>query len=184
MRSVLSENPEEGNEVPKVSEEDAKLHEELAGLERKHTRTFDPGMSAMVIAIAVVVILAVAIVPYASGVSGWQVVFGHPLAARVAGVAPRVFLTAAMIVGCLGSAISLLLRRYTFALVLSVLTDMTALSGVISIWSQQTTASHQPGQGPGIGMIVTLLAIIVLAFAWSGIVWQKPQDLIDHQANQ
>ena len=39
------------------------------------------------------------------------------------------------------------------------------------MWSRQTAPAHHPG--PGIGLIIAWLAVIVLAFNWARAVWAR-----------
>jgi hypothetical protein len=39
------------------------------------------------------------------------------------------------------------------------------------VWSRQTAPAHHPG--PGIGLIIAWLAVIVLAFNWARAVWAR-----------
>jgi hypothetical protein len=156
-------------------------HDPIAGLRaeidevgKRSERRFDPGVRAVWIAVAVLVLLIAATLPWVQSTSGWEVLFGAPVAAKVAGLAPRVFLAIAVFFGVFGSTIGLLVRRYPMAWICELGADLSILFGVLSIWSQQTTSSHAAGPGPGPGLILAMADMVVMAFLWAGIVWKKP----------
>lgn len=155
-------------------------HDPIAGLRaeidevgQRSERRFDPGARAMWISVAVLVLLIAATLPWVQSTSGWEVLFGAPVAAKVAGLAPRVFLAIAVFFGVFGSAVALLVRRYPMAWFCELGADVSVLFGVLSIWSQQTTSSHAAGPGPSAGLILAVIDMIVLAFLWASIVWKK-----------
>ena len=42
--------------------------------------------------------------------------------------------------------------------------------GMLAVWSRQTAAGHP---GPGIGLILGWLAVILLTFHWARVVWSR-----------
>lgn len=152
------------------------LREQIEEVGRRTERTFEPGLRAVLIAVAVLALLLSAALPWVAATSGWEVLLGASTGERVAGVAPRLFLIVALTFGVLGSFAGLTIRRYGAAWVCSLGSDVSVLLGALSIWSQQTTGSHHPGPGPGPGLILALVAVLALAVLWSGIAWHKPPD--------
>ncbi|MGH3630420.1 MAG: Rv2732c family membrane protein, partial [Sciscionella sp.] len=148
--------------------------EQIDEVGRRSEHRFDPGMRAVLIAAAILVLLVAATLPFTGDLIGWQVLFGHAAEPKVGGIAPRVFLIVATLFGVLGSVMALAIRRYGAAWICSLGADLSVLFGGLSIWSQQTSASHQPGPGPGPGLILALLAMVALAILWGGIAWRKP----------
>jgi hypothetical protein len=165
---------EREHRVPSEDTTMAVLGEQIDAVGRGVERKFDPGARAMVAAVAVLVLLGAAALPWVGSVPGWEVLLGQSEASKVAGIAPRVFLTIALAFGVLGSVTALGMRRYGAAWVTSLGCDLAVLFGALSIWSQQTSSSHHPGPGPGIGMILAELAMVVLAGVWAGITWKRP----------
>jgi hypothetical protein len=55
--------------------------------------------------------------------------------------------------------------------------------GLVSIWSQQTTTSHQAGPGPGAGLIVSVLVMVVLVITWARVVWSRPGGVFSHRTD-
>ena len=48
---------------------------------------------------------------------------------------------------------------------------MASFTGMLAVWSRQTAPAHHPG--PGIGLIIAWIAVIVLAFNWARAVWAR-----------
>jgi hypothetical protein len=162
------------NRTPPEDTTLAALGEQIDAVGRGVERTFDPGVRALVAAVAVLVLLGAAALPWVGSAAGWQVLIGQSQATKVAGIAPRAFLVIALVFGVVGSMAALAIRRYGAAWVTSLGCDLAVLFGALSIWSQQTSSSHHPGPGPGIGIIVAELAMLVLAGVWAGITWKRP----------
>jgi hypothetical protein len=120
----------------------------------------DFGAGAIVAAVAVLVLLLAAVLPWTGlGASGWEVVLGRP---GVTGL-PRLFGTLAVVFGVVGTAVTLLTARWPAVFVTAAGCAITSVTGLWAIWSQNTSA----GTGPGVGLWLALLAMIVLAFRWA-----------------
>ena len=48
----------------------------------------------------------------------------------------------------------------------------SSVNGLWAIWSRQTAPVGTPG--PGVGLILTLLAMILLSFLWVRLAWTRP----------
>jgi hypothetical protein len=124
------------------------------------SRRVDLGPGALVAAVAVLVLLLAAVLTWTGlGASGWQVVLGEPGVT----VLPRLFGTLAVVFGVLGTAVCLLTGRWAAVFVTSAGCAVTTVTGLWAIWSQNTAA----GDGPGPGLWLALLAMIVLTVRWS-----------------
>jgi hypothetical protein len=131
-----------------------------ADASRAGTRV-DLGPGALVAAVAVLVLLLAAVLPWTGlGASGWEVVLGEP---GVTGL-PRLFGTLAVVFGVIGSAACLTTRRWPAVFVTAAGCTITSVTGLWAVWSQNTSA----GDGPGVGLFLALLAMIVLAGRWAG----------------
>ncbi|GLZ45194.1 hypothetical protein Acsp06_13790 [Actinomycetospora sp. NBRC 106375] len=120
----------------------------------------DFGPGALVAAVAVLVLLLAAVLPWTGlGASGWEVVLGRP---GVTGL-PRLFGTLAVVFGVVGTAVTLSTRRWPAVFVTAAGCTITSVTGLWAIWSQNTSA----GVGPGVGLWLALLAMIVLAGRWA-----------------
>jgi hypothetical protein len=155
-------------------EEIAGLRAEIDQVERRVLRQFDSGTGAMVIALAVLVLLLAAVLPWVGGTSGWQVLLGQAAPGARVGLLPRIFAVVAFGVGVLASALALVTRRWWLAWVCALGGWLSVVTGVLAIWTQQTTRSHTPGPGPGSGLVLAVLAALVLAIQWFRIAWSRP----------
>ena len=82
-----------------------------------------------------------------------DMIIGHELGHIRAGhLRGRWLLMPASFVPFLGSALSLGLRRWAVAWLATLGCGLFTVLGLVSIWSQQTTTSHQAGPGPGAGL--------------------------------
>ena len=139
------------------------FRDELRQVEHRVASRIDPGMRAVRIAVAVLVVLVTSVLPWVGDAVGWQVLFG---AAKV-GLLPVLFAAFLLGVGVLGSGLTLALRNWTLAWVCAVGGCATAVLGMLSIWTQQTGKSNKvPGPGPGFGLVIAELAAIALAVMW------------------
>jgi hypothetical protein len=149
----------------------ADLRTQVDDVERGLLRRIDPGMKAMVIAVAVLVLIVAAILPWVDGVAGYDVVFGQN---QKVDIVPRVFAIGVFVFGLVGSVLSLGLRRWAVGWVTTLGCGASTVLGLLSVWSQQTSTSHAPGPGPGIGLILSVLAMLVLVVSWARTVWSRP----------
>jgi hypothetical protein len=126
----------------------------------------DFGPGALVAAVAVLVLLLAAVLPWTGlGASGWEVVLGRP---GVTGL-PRLFGTFAVLFGVVGTAVALLTGRWAAVFVTAAGCAVTSVTGLWAVWSQNTSA----GDGPGAGLYLALLAMIVLAARWAGYAFSR-----------
>jgi hypothetical protein len=139
----------------------AALEAELAEAERRVVRRVDPGAVALPVAVAVLVVLVGLMLPWTAGVAGWQVLAG----VANLGALPQLFTFTAMGFGVLGSAVGLASRQWAVAFVCAVGCGFSVINGVWAIWSRQVNVP-QGGTGPGIGLVLAVLAMVVLAACW------------------
>lgn len=141
---------------------DRGLEAELAGIARNIERRTDPGPTALTVAVAVLVLLGTLALPYTGPVLGWEVLAGL---APDLGVLPRLFTFTAVGFGVVGSALALATRWWALAWVCAVGCGFTVVDGVWAIWSRQTVVLDG-GTGPGFGLVLAVLAVLVLAASW------------------
>ncbi|MEU5692706.1 hypothetical protein [Actinosynnema sp. NPDC020468] len=151
-----------------MSDEFSGLRREIDEVARSAARRFDPGAGALLIAVAVLVVLVSYLLPWVGPDNGLNVLLG------TAPLMPKVFSCAALVSGVLLPALTLALRRWALAWTCALTAFATAFTGVLSIWTTQTTTSHHPGPGPGAGLIVAVLAIAVLLVKWLKIAASRP----------
>jgi hypothetical protein len=67
--------------------------------------------------------------------------------------------------------LALLTRRWALAWVALAGSAVASAAGLLAVWSRQTVAAGHPG--PGVGLFVAWLAIILLTFHWARVVWSR-----------
>jgi hypothetical protein len=122
-------------------------------------RRVDPGPTAMAVSVAMLVLLAGLVLPWTAATQGWEVLAGT----ADAGFLPRLFAFTSLGFGLVTSALALATRSWALSWVSAVGCGFSVVDGVWAIWSRQTAAE---GGGPGIGLVVAVLAVLVLAVSW------------------
>jgi len=158
----------------------AQLREQIDEVERRALQRIDPGIRAMVIAVCALVLIIAAILPWVTGISGWQVVSGAASPLVGINVLPKVFGIGVYVFGLLGSAIALGTRRWSLAWLCTLGCGFFTVFGLVSIWSQESSPSHQPGPGPGIGLDLALITMLVLTITWARVVWSRPGGVFEN----
>ncbi|APB00131.1 tRNA-2-methylthio-N(6)-dimethylallyladenosine synthase [Nocardia seriolae] len=187
------ENPEEqaaqaepvSDRAPEANEESMKAAEnsqdfeqfrsDLEAVERKIAGEIDPGVRAMVVAGSVFVLLASLVLPHAGKTRGFDVLLYDTVAqADHIGLPSRLFVWFVVVFGIGFSVLALITRRWLLAWIAVAGSAIGSVFGVLSIWHRQTPGlGNYHGAGPGIGLIVATIAIIVLTFHWVRVVWAR-----------
>ena len=145
---------------------------DIEAAERRIAREIEPGARALVVAILVFVLLASFILPHTGGVRGWDVLFStHGSGAAAVALPSRVFGWLALVFGVGFSMLALLTRRWALAWVALAGCAVASAAGLLAVWSRQTVAAGHPG--PGVGLIVAWITIILLTFHWARVVWSR-----------
>lgn len=145
---------------------------EIEAAERRVAREIEPGVRALVVAILVFVLLASFILPHTGNVRGWDVLFSsHGSGAAAVALPSRVFAWLALVFGVGFSMLALMTRRWALAWVALAGSAMASGTGLLAVWSRQTVAAGHPG--PGIGLLVAWITVILLTFHWARVVWQR-----------
>ena len=139
----------------------ASLEAELAEVERSVVRRVDPGATALPVAVAVLLLVGALMLPWSGGVPGWQVLAG----VGNLGALPRLFTFTSIGFGLLGSAVALATRLWAASFVCAVGSGFSVVNGVWAIWSRQVNVPHG-GSGPGIGLVLAVLAMVALTACW------------------
>ncbi len=148
------------------------LRAEIEAAERRIAREIDPGPRGFVVAILVFVLLGSFILPHTGGVRGWDVLFGtHGAGAAALALPSRVFTWLALVFGVGFSMLALMTRRWALAWVALAGTSIASVAGLLAIWTRQTVAAGHPG--PGVGLIVAWITIMLLTFHWARVVWSR-----------
>jgi hypothetical protein len=148
------------------------LRAEIESAERRIAGEIDPGPRGFVVAILIFVLLGSFILPHTGGVRGWDVLFGtHGAGAAALALPSRVFTWLALVFGVGFSMLALMTRRWALAWVALAGTSISSVAGLLAIWTRQTVAAGHPG--PGVGLIVAWITIILLTFHWARVVWSR-----------
>ncbi len=140
----------------------AGLRAEIDAVERSALRQVDPGGRAVVISVAIMVLLLAVTLPWVGQASGWDVLSGAANPVDRVGLLPRMFGGVALGLGVGLSVLALVTRRWGLVWASALGCTYCVLDGVWAIWSRQTV--HGPG--PGIGLVLAVLALAVLAVQW------------------
>jgi hypothetical protein len=145
---------------------------DIEAAERRVAREIDPGARALVIAIGVFVLLLSFVLPHTGDARGLDVLTGSEAAIRNGITLPsRVFTWLALVFGVGFSMLALLTRRWALAWIALAGSTVTSLLGLLAVWSRQTAPDAYPG--PGIGLVVAWLAVIVVTVNWARAVWAR-----------
>lgn len=145
---------------------------DIEAAERRVAGEIDPGGRGLVVAICVFVLLASFLLPHTGAVRGWDVLSATNGADAAQVTLPsRLFMWLALVFGVGFSMLALLTRRWAVAWVALAGSAVASAAGLLAVWSRQTVAQGQPG--PGIGLILAWLTLIVLTFHWARVVWSR-----------
>ena len=148
------------------------FRDDIEAAERRIAREIDPGARALVVAVLVFVLIGSFILPHTGSVRGWDVLFAtHGSGAAAVALPSRVFAWLALVFGIGFSMLALLTRRWALAWVALAGSAVASAAGLLAVWSRQTVASGHPG--PGVGLVVAWIAIILLTFHWGRVVWSR-----------
>ena len=146
--------------------------DDIEDAERRVAREIDPGARALVVAILVFVLLITFVLPHTGSARGLDVLVGDDAAIREAIALPSRVFTWLVLVFSIGfSILALLTRRWGLAWLALAGSAIACPIGMLAVWSRQTVAEPHPG--PGIGLIVAWIAVIVLSFHWARVVWSR-----------
>ncbi|MCZ8381665.1 hypothetical protein O6P37_22600 [Mycobacterium sp. CPCC 205372] len=145
---------------------------DIEDVERRMAREFEPGSRALVVAVLVFVVLLSLILPHTGGAKGFDVLVGADTAVSEGVSLPsRVFTWLALVFSVGFSMLALLTRRWAVAWVALAGSAVACPIGMLAVWSRQTAAEQYPG--PGIGLVIGWIAVIVLTFHWARVVWSR-----------
>jgi hypothetical protein len=149
-----------------------KFKGDIEAAERRVAGEIDPGARAFVIAIAVFVLLASFLLPHTGAARGLDVISYSETAIREGITLPsRVFTWLALVFGVGFSMLALLTRRWALAWIALAGSTVSSLLGLLAVWSRQTAPEQYPG--PGIGLILAWLAVVVVTYHWARAVWAR-----------
>ncbi|WP_231855958.1 hypothetical protein [Nocardia cyriacigeorgica] len=173
------EDAAEGNEdsVSSVEQTDEfeQFRDDLDAVERRIAGEIDPGVRAMVVAVAVFALLVSLVLSHAGAARGFDVLLGSEVAATEhIGLPSRIFVWFVVVFGIGFSLLALMTRRWVLAWIAVAGSAIASAFGVFSIWHRQTPGlNNYIGAGPGIGLVIGTLAAVVLTFHWVRVVWSR-----------
>lgn len=142
---------------------------DIEAAEWRVAREIDPGARALAIAIFVFVLLATLVLPHTGGARGLDVLVGSDAAISNGIALPsRVFAWFTLVFGVGFSMLALATRRWALAWIALAGSTVSSFLGLLAVWSRQTAAEPYPG--PGIGLVLAWLAVIMLAYTWARVV--------------
>ncbi|KAA0116041.1 hypothetical protein [Mycolicibacterium sp. P9-22] len=145
---------------------------DIEAAERRVASEIDPGARALVVAILVFVVLVSFLLPHTGASRGIDVLIASDTAvADGLSLPSRVFVWLALVFSIVFSVLALLTRRWTLAWIALAGTTVACPAGMLAVWSRQTAGEGLPG--PGIGLIIGWLAVLLLAFHWARVVWSR-----------
>ena len=145
---------------------------DIEDAERRVAREIDPGARALVVAILVFVIFTSFVLPHTGGARGLDVLVGDDAAIRAAVALPsRVFVWLILVFSVGFSILALMTRRWALAWIALAGSAVACPIGMLAVWSRQTVADPHPG--PGWGLILAWIAVILLSFHWARVVWSR-----------
>jgi hypothetical protein len=124
----------------------------------------DPGLRAVAVAAMVLVLLLLLALPHTGPVSGWEVLAGDGNPEHSITMMSRLFVWSTLLAAAGASALALLARRWILVLAAAAGTTLTAVLGVLAVWSRQTLGADQPGGGVGLGLALAVPASAALAY--------------------
>jgi hypothetical protein len=99
--------------------------------------------------------------PWTGSVQGWEILAGlAPL-----GLLPPLFAGTSLAFGLVCSALALATRWFGLAWLAAVGCGISVVTGIWAIWSRQI-AVPAGAPGPGLGLVLAELAVLVLAVSW------------------
>lgn len=145
----------------RVPEELAGYESELAEVERRVERRIDPGNTAVVVALGALLLGVAYLLTWTGSARGWEILIGE----QSYGLLPRLFAVTAVAFGLLGSMLALATRWWALAWLCALGCGFSIVDGIWAIWSRQVTVPIG-GSGPGVGLVLGVLAVAVLTVCW------------------
>ncbi|WP_238403612.1 Rv2732c family membrane protein [Gordonia desulfuricans] len=154
----------------------AGYEKDLRRAERKVAGEIDPGARGIVVAVAVLVAMVSLVLPHTGSANGLDVLTMSPdaITERVA-ITSRVFVWLVVVFGIGFSMLALLTRRWVLAWIALCGCAIACVAGMLAWWTRNTpgVGGVEPPSGVGVGLILGWIAVFVLTFHWSRVVWAR-----------
>lgn len=161
-------NEEKTDEVSEEGPRYDALAADVNAAVSKAVKTVEFGTRGFRIAVTVFVLIIGLLLPWVDGEVGLQVLLGGEEAI------PRLFSATAIGFGVIASTLALVTRRWWLTWVCAVGGWFSFVDGLLAIWSQQSSSiSGAVGNGPGLGLIISAVAVTVLAAQWMRVAWSR-----------
>lgn len=145
---------------------------DIEAAERRVAGEIDPGGRGLVVAICVFVLVGSFLLPHTGSVRGWDVLFpGNGTDETLVTLPSQLFMWLALVFGVGFSLLALTTRRWTVAWIALAGSGVASAAGLLAVWSRQTAVHGSPG--PGIGLILGWITVVVLTFHWARVVWSR-----------
>ncbi|AUS77841.1 hypothetical protein C1701_05085 [Actinoalloteichus sp. AHMU CJ021] len=162
----MSESSPTDQESPEV----AALRTEIDEAGHRARRSFEPGHRAAVIGAGMLLLVLGVVLPWAGDSNGIDVLLSRVPPELGVGILPQVFAVTVLLFGLVVSGVALAVRRWGLAWLSLIGCGHSIFEGMLAIWTRQTA----PGApGPGIGLLITVLAIFVITLQWVKIAWSR-----------
>ncbi|WP_438803418.1 Rv2732c family membrane protein [Nocardia brevicatena] len=158
-----------------TTDEFEQFRDDIDAVERRIAGEIDPGARALVVAVAVFVLLVSLVLPHSGSARGFDVLLGSTATATEhIGLPSRIFVWFVVVFGIGFSLLALMTRRWVLAWMAVAGSAIAGAFGVFSIWHRQTPGlGNYVGSGPGVGLVLGTLAVMVLTFHWVRVVWSR-----------
>lgn len=154
-----------------ASESPELTNEQYAAAEKRASQIVDihpyRGLLWPVLALYAVALL----VPYSGSIRGWQVIFRS--GATEVGIAETVFALFSALAALVGVGLLLATKRTVVANITYLLAGIALLTSVLSLWMRIQSAQNSGTSGPGVGHFIEIIAIIILVYTLSRIVFSR-----------
>lgn len=150
--------------------------------EKRIDAEIDPGFRAVVVAVLVLLLLLSFALPHTGGANGFDVLFGNDAAQDESIALPsRIFVLFVTVFAVVMSVLALVTRVWALAWVALAGCAIGSVYGMFAIWTRQTLPADAPGSGPGLGLVIGWLLLLVLTFHWLKAVWSKTTAQLEAQ---
>ncbi|KQU34742.1 MULTISPECIES: Rv2732c family membrane protein [unclassified Rhodococcus (in: high G+C Gram-positive bacteria)] len=145
-----------------------------AAAEKRISGRIDPGVRAVVVAVVVLLLLLSFALPHTGSANAWDVlVHDEDAVAESVALPSRIFVWLTLVFAVGFSALALVTQRWALAWVALYGSGVATVLGILAIWSRQTVPVGLTGAGPGLGLVLGWLLVVVLAFHWFKVVWNR-----------
>jgi len=183
---VSSEHDEHRDPIEGILDVTRAAESEARDTDRLLGSTLVVGRAYLVSAVLIVLLAAALALPHSTGVLGFDVLFGTETAnAQETSLPSRVFVTLYSVGTIVFGVAMILTQRWWAAGVAWCATCIAAVYGLLAIWLRQSgrgpDADFVGFGGPGIGIYVSELLVLVLAVTLGLVLWSRSPEQRVHE---